>query len=88
MNEDYEEDFNEDLADAIRCGDFVECPYTKNGKNCGEDCGNCCDYSGKKVLKRKTIEYREIDGYCELYIDGEFKHRIKKPMSIEPFETS
>lgn len=43
MNEDCQEDFNEDLADAIRCGDLVECPYTNKIENCDEDCINCCD---------------------------------------------
>ena len=85
MNEDYEDDFNEDLADAIRCGDLVECPYTNKIEHCDEDCNNCCDYLDAKVLKRKTIEYRDVDGYLELYINGEFKYRIRKPISIEPF---
>ena len=86
--EEYEEDFNEDLADAIRCGDLVECPYTNKIEHCDEDCMNCCDCPDAKVLRKKTIEYRDAGEYCELYINGEFRHRIKKPMSIEPFETS
>ena len=45
---EYEEDFNEDLADAIRCGDLAECPYTNKIEHCDEDCNNCCDYLDKE----------------------------------------
>ena len=83
------EDFNEDLADAIRCGSLVECPYLRGFVHCDEDCYNCDDCLDKeespKTLKRKTIEYREVDGYYELYIDNKFINRIKIPTSIEPF---
>ena len=76
----YDEDFNEDLADAVRDGSLVDCPYVRGLIHCDEDCNNCDDYLDKKI-----IEYKEVNGYLEQYIDGVFKHRIKKPISIEPF---
>ena len=76
----YDEDFNEDLADAVREGSLVDCPYVRGLIHCDEDCNNCDD-----CLDKKIIEYKEVDGYYEQYIDGVFKHRIEKPISIEPF---
>ena len=78
----YDEDFNEDLADAVRDGSLVDCPYVRGLIHCDEDCNNCDD-----CLDKKIIEYKEVNGYLEQYIDGVFKHRIKKPISIEPFST-
>ena len=69
----YDEDFNEDLADAVREGSLIDCPYVRGLIHC-DDC-----------LDKKIIEYKEVDGYYEQYIDGVFKHRIEKPISIEPF---
>lgn len=83
----YDEDFNEDLADAVREGSLVDCPYVRGLIHCDEDCNNCDDCLDKKTetLKKKIIQYKEVDGYLEQYIDGVFKHRIEKPISIEPF---
>ena len=77
--------YDEDLSDAVREGSLVDCPYVRGLIHCDEDCNNCDDCLDKKVLKKKIIEYKEADGYHELYIDGVFKHRIEKPISIEPF---
>ena len=80
----YNEDFNEDLADAVREGSLVDCPYVRGLIHCDEDCDDCLDKK-TETLKRKIIQYKEVDGYYEQYIDDVFKHRIEKPISIEPF---
>ena len=126
----YDEDFNEDLADAVREGSLTECPHinkiveelerlkierkTKSGfighreegYNVGiekaisvikkyengdkhvityVECNGSDECLDSEKLKKKIIQYKEVDGYLEQYIDGVFKHRIEKPVSVEPF---
>ena len=50
----YDEDFNEDLADAVRDGSLVDCPYVRGLIHCDEDCNNCDDYLDKKIIKEEN----------------------------------
>ena len=43
-----EEDFDEDLADAIRDGSLVECPYLRGVVHCNGECKNCDDCLDKE----------------------------------------
>ena len=33
--------YDEDLADAVRDGSLVDCPYVRGLIHCDEDCNNC-----------------------------------------------
>ena len=37
----YDEDFNEDLADAVREGSLTECPYINKIIHCDNNCKEC-----------------------------------------------